>query len=445
MKNSKYLYANICIAATGGLLFGLNMAGIAGANDLIRNEFNLSATSLGTVAALLTIGCLIGALFTGKFAERYGRKPVMKIISLLYIISSLGCSFANSASLLAVFRILSGLAVGATSVVIPMYISEISPAKKRGQLVSMNQFAITIGILLAYVADYLLIGLGDDSWRYMLGVPAIFGLLFFILLLTSFPESPRWLLASGKENEAKKILLKLAGKATVEKELPEMKNSIELDRNKSKASFSELFKGKTGKVVLIGCLIASFQQITGINAIIIYAPDIFQSAGSMQSDSLIQSILVGVINFLMTIVAIWLVDRKGRKTLLLWGAAGMILSLGFLSYQFASGALNNLAIMISLLLYISFFAASFAPVVWVVISEIYPGRIKEMAMSLSTAVVWLCSFLTVQFAPVIKDQLGLGWLFGIFAFFSVLSYIFVKFFIPETKGKTLEQIEIELR
>lgn len=443
--NNRYLYWITFVAINGGLLFGLNMAGIAGATDMIKGEFSLTDSGLGTVAALLTIGCLIGALFTGGFTEKYGRKNVMIFTAVVYIISALGSALSTSSAMLTIFRVLSGLAVGATSVVGPMYISEISPAHRRGTLVSMNQFAITIGIVVAYVIDYLVMDMGDGSWRYMLVIPALFGVIYLILLLTSFPKSPRWLLSKHRREEAVAVLEKIGGKALIEKELPEMEQSVLAEQGKQKVKFSEIFRGKIGKIVLIGTLIAALQQITGINAVIMFSPDIFQVAGSAKGDSMMQAMIVGLVNFLMTIVAIWLVDRKGRKTLLLWGAVGMIISLAYLTFEFAKPVQNGTGVLIALLVYISFFSASFAPVMWVIISEIYPNRIKGVAMSFSTAVSWLCTFLTVYFAPVIQGTLGLHYLFAIFGIFSIIAFIFVKIWIPETKGKSLEQIEKELK
>lgn len=445
MANNKYLYWITFIAINGGLLFGLNMAGIAGANDMIRAKFSLSGSGLGTVASLLTIGCLVSALFTGNFTEKYGRKKVMIATAVLYVVSALGCAFAGSVVMLTVFRILSGLAVGGTSVVGPMYISEISPAKNRGRLVSFNQFAITLGIVLAYIFDYFLMDTGTDAWRYMLVVPAIFGFVYLILLLTSFPESPRWLLANNQKEESKSVLLKIGGEALLAEEMPEMEKILSQEKTKEKVSFGELFRGKTGKIVLIGTLIAALQQITGINAVIMFSPDIFHAAGSASGASMVQAMIVGIVNFLMTIVALWLVDKEGRKTLLLWGAVGMIISLGYLSLEFSKATQNGAGVLIAMLVYISFFAASFAPVMWVIISEIYPNRIKGIAMSFSTAVSWLCTFLTVYFAPVIQASLGLNYLFGIFGVFSIIAFVFVKVWIPETKGKSLEQIERELK
>jgi len=447
MKNqihTGYLYWITFVAINGGLLFGLNMAGISGAVDMLKGEFSLTDSGLGTVAALLTFGCLIGALFTGSFTEKYGRKKVMLATAVLYIISALGCAFAESSAILIVFRVLSGLAVGATSVVGPMYISEISPAQSRGRLVSMNQFAITIGIVLAYIFDYLLIGLGDNSWRYMLAVPALFGLLYLIFILISFPESPRWLVAKGRKAEAQAVMLKIGGEELIRTELGQMEKVISEEKSKEKMKVSELFKGKTGKIVAIGTAIAALQQITGINAVIMFAPEMFKAAGAAKDDSMMMSMVVGLVNFLMTIIALWLVDKKGRKTLLLWGAVGMIVSLAYLTWEFAKPEQFGVGVLVALLVYISFFAASFAPVMWVIISEIYPNRIKGVAMSFSTAISWLCTFLTVYFAPVIQGGLGLSYLFGIFGIFSVIAFVFVKFWIPETKGKSLEQIEKEL-
>ncbi len=444
MQNNRYLYWITFVAINGGLLFGLNMAGISGAVDMIKGEFSLTDSGLGTVAALLTFGCLIGALFTGNFTEKYGRKKVMIFTAVVYIISAFGCALSGSATLLTIFRVLSGFAVGATSVVAPMYISEIAPAHNRGRLVSFNQFAITIGIVLAYIFDYLLMDFGDNSWRYMLVVPGVFAMIFLMFLLVKFPESPRWLVAHGKKDAAIKVLNSIGGQTLVDTELPEMEKAFAAEQKKEKMSFGELFKGKTGKIVLIGTLIAALQQITGINAVIMFSPEIFKAAGSAQGDSVMQAMIVGLVNFLMTIVALWLVDKKGRKTLLLWGAAGMILSLAYLTYEFAQPVQNGIGVLVALLMYISFFAASFAPVMWVIISEIYPNRIKGLAMSFSTAVSWLCTFLTVYFAPVIQGSLGLHYLFAIFGVFSIIAFVFVKFWIPETKGKSLEQIEKEL-
>jgi len=440
MKNNTYLYWITFVAVNGGLLFGLNMASISGATDILQKEFSLTESNLGLVTGSMMLGCLIGALFTGSIAERIGRKKVMILTAVSFLISALGCAFSTDMVMLTAFRILTGITVGAISVTGPMYISEIAPAHKRGTLVSFNQLAITIGILLAYVFDYLLVDLGDQSWRYMLGVPALFAVLFLVFLFISFPESPRWLLKQGKEDTAKSIFNKI-GEAISDKLPVNNPNTAE----ESSVSFKELFKGRTGKIVLTGTLIAVFQQITGINAVLIFAPDILRTAGVGGESALLQSMLIGLVNFLMTIVAIRLIDKKGRKTLLLSGAVGMALALAYLTYEFSQLVRNTTIVLVALLLYISFFAASFAPVMWVIISEIYPSRIKGLAMSFSTAVSWIFTFLTVYTAPIIRSEWGDSALFAIYALFSVFAFLFVKRFIPETKGKTLEQIQEELK
>ncbi|WP_029906927.1 sugar porter family MFS transporter [Prevotella sp. 10(H)] len=440
MNNNKYLYWITFVAINGGLLFGLNMASISGATDMLKTDFSLTESGLGMVTGSMMLGCLLGALFTGGLADRFGRKKIMIFAAVSFIISALGCAFSTGIVMLTLFRILTGITVGAISVVGPMYISEVAPAHKRGTLVSFNQLAITIGILLAYFLDYILVDFGDESWRYMLGIPCVFAVLFLIFLIVSFPESPRWLLKNGKKDLAISMSQRFGNE--VSGQVSEASSSKDKG---SSVSFRELFRGRTGKIVLIGTLIAVFQQITGINAVLIFAPDILKSAGVGGETALQQSMLVGLVNFLMTIVAIRLVDKKGRKTLLLSGAVGMTIALSYLTFEFMQPERNTTMVLIALLLYIAFFAASFAPVMWVIISEIYPDRIKGLAMSFSTAVSWIFTFLTVYTAPLIRSEIGDYALFALYALFSVIAFIFVKKYIPETKGKTLEQIQEELK
>ena len=443
MKGNKYLFWIVFVAVNGGLLFGLNMAGIAGANSMIQSQFSLGESQLGFVASSLMLGCLLGALFTGRYAERYGRKKVMVVTALLYILGAIGCALSNGFILLTLFRIISGCAVGAASVVVPMYVAEVSPVAKRGALVSLNQLAITIGILIAYVADYFLLDSGSNAWRYMLAVPAIFGLLFLFCLNILFPESPRWLLAKGRRDDAIIVLKKINGDRDIDKDLADIESAIAADKQQQKASFKQLFTGKIGRIVFIGTMIAVFQQITGINAVFIFVPDIFKGAGVAGDTALLQSILIGVVNILMTLLAVRLMDSLGRKTLLLWGAVGMTLSLAYLTYSFSQPDSSAIGILIALLAYIAFLAISFSPVMWVLLSEIYPGKVKGLAMSFSTAVSWACGFLVVYLAPTIRASWGDSTLFGIFCVFSLLAFLFVKLLVPETKGKSLEQIERE--
>lgn len=441
--NKRFLSWVTFVAINGGLLFGLNMAGISGAIPFIRDYFVLDDITLGMAVSSIMIGCLIGSLFAGSLSDQYGRKAMMMVTALLFMISALGCSLTTSFWFFVVSRIIGGIAVGAASVLGPTYISEIAPPERRGALVSNNQLAIVIGILLAYVIDYALVSL-PNGWRYMMGVPFVFSLINIILLNISFPESPRWLAKVGKSDEAHRILEKIGGGIYADKESKSISTSMINQTSNKDVHIKELFRGKLAYVVLLGTLLAAFQQITGINAIVNYAPTIFQQTGVGGDTALLQSIIVGFVNFVFTIVAVRLVDKLGRKTLLLWGTAGMTISLLYLTLTFAFDSSNSFGVLISLLAYIAFFAASLAPVMWVVTSEMYPTRFRGVAMSFSTAVSWGFTLLVVQFFPWLLNNLGGMTSFGFFAGFSLLAFIFIKFYIPETKGKSLEQIESDL-
>ena len=445
MKISKNLVFTIFVAVLGSVIFGINMAAIAGAVPFIKENFILSDFELGLVVSILIVGCMIGAFSVGKISDKIGRRNTLIFTSLLFLISAIGSGFATSSSMLMVARLIGGIAVGGVSVVIPTFISEISPAKTRGTLGTMNQLGIVIGILLAYVFDFYMVE-NSDGWRWMLASPAFVAIPFALLLITSFPESPRWLILKGQNDKAKKILQKMIGTEAADLEYKTILTNIqEGQRNGGhKSSLSSLFKGKLGKVLFIGIMLAALQQITGINAIVAYAPTIFQQTGVGGDIALLQSILVGVVNFVFTLVAVWLIDKVGRKVLLVSGAMGMVLSLTYLVFAFLTNHLDGIGVTIAILAYIAFFAASLAPVMWVVTSEIYPNKIRGIAMSVSTAVSWVCTFLTVQFFPWMLNHLGGAYTFGVFLFFSLFALLFIIFRIPETKGKSLEEIEVEL-
>ena len=440
MSNYKHLYWIIFVATNGGLLFGLNIAGISGAVNSIQDFFSLNDTALGIVVSSLIIGCLLGASTTGYFIEKYGRKKVLIFTSILFAISPLGCIFAESSISLIIFRLIGGIGVGIVSVLGPTYISEISPPEKRGKLVSLHQFAIVTGILLAYIFNYFFIDIAN-GWRYILGVPFIFSILFMVLILAYLPESPRWLIAKNKDFQAFEILKKVHGSPLAKNEIKEIKNS--LSSKVKKLSFKDIFKGKIGKIVLLGAVLAIFQQIVGINAVINYAPIIFEKTGVGGNLALLQSVFIGIVNFLATIIAFYFIDSKGRKPLLIWGAIGMTITLAYISYGFAFNT-NNIGILIGILAYIAFFAGSFAPVLAVYTSEMFPNHVRGLAMSISLTANWVFTFIVVQFSPYILNHFGGATLFGIFAFCSFLALIFVKIWIPETKGKSLEEIEKEL-
>lgn len=411
MKKSKVILYSL-VAAFGALVVGLNLGGISGAIDIIETEFSLTALAKGLVASALMIGCLIGALTGGSLSDRFGRRPLMMASAALLAVSAAGCSMlSNGAAALVAFRFIGGLGVGVLSAVIPAYITEIAPEKMRGTLVSLYQLFVVIGILAAYTANYFLAG-SAGGWRYMLGFPLAFAFVDIVLLLF-LPESPVWL---EQRNRTKR----------------------------SGAKLSELFHGKIARVVFLGCMLAFFQQITGINVVINYAPGILGKVGIAGSDPMLQTVFVGAANLLFTVIALWLCDKFGRKTLLVSGCAGLVLSLGYLTYAFSIDAPSNIGILVALLAYIAFFALSLSPLMFVVTSEMYPSHIRGTAMALSTGISWVCAFLVVQFYPWMESTLGANVTFGIFCALCLLAGLFIHFFIPETKGKKLEDIQKEL-
>jgi sugar porter (SP) family MFS transporter len=440
MSNYKHLYWIIFVATNAGLLFGLNMAGISGAVSSIQNFFNLNETTIGIVVSSLILGCLIGVASMGYLIEKYGRRKVIIFTSILFAISSLVCGLVQDYITLIIFRVICGIGLGIVSVLGPTYISEIAVAEKRGVLVSLHQFAIVTGILLAYIINYFLIDLAN-GWRLMLAVPFVFSLIFMILTIIYLPESPRWLVTKGKESEAFKILEKIHGLDLAKKEIKEIKNSTSF--NDKKISIKYLLKGKVRKIVLIGLGLAVFQQIVGINAILNYAPIIFEKTGVGGGTALLQAVFLGLVNFLATIVGLIFIDSKGRKPLLIWGAIGMTITLTYASFGFMFN-LSSISILIAILAYVAFFAASFAPILGVITSEMFSNNFRGLAMSFTGTFSWIGTFIIVQFSPYILNKFGGAILFGIFAISSFLALIFVKIWIPETKGKSLEEIEKDL-
>lgn len=411
MKKSKII-AYALAAAFGAFVVGLNLGGISGAIDIIEKEFSLTSLSKGLVASALMVGCLVGALSGGRLSDKFGRRPLMFVSAALLALSAAGCAFlSNGAAPLVVFRFVGGLGVGILSAVIPAYITEISPEKMRGTLVSLYQLFVVIGILAAYVANCFFVCF-DGNWHWMLGFPLVFA-AFDMVLLLFLPESPIWLVQRNAEK-------------------------------KKEASFSELFRGKMRKVVLLGCTLAFFQQITGINVVINYAPGILGKVGIAGSDPLLQTVYVGAANLLFTVIALWLCDKFGRKTLLVSGCAGLVVSLGYLTYAFSIDNPSNVGILVAILAYIAFFALSLSPLMFVVTSEMYPSHIRGTAMSLSTGISWVCAFLVVQFYPWMESTFGANVTFGIFGALCLVAGLFIYFCIPETKGKKLEDIEREL-
>ena len=372
--DNKKIYLITFIAANGGLLYGLNMAGISGCVDSIQQIFGLSSNSIGLAVSILTLGCLVGSFFVGQLADIISRRGVFILSAIIMALTSLGLFYAQSIVWVIVLRFISGLVVGAVSVVSPMYISEISPSDKRGTLVSFNQFAITIGILFAYLINfYFKERLAPAvAWHYMLAVPFVFSIVFLLLALFILPHSPRWLMAKGLK--AKDVLYWMMGKKDGRKEYNALQTSFTEASAEEKVVFSDIFRGNIGKVVLLGTLLAVLQQIMGINAVVNYAPVLFKQMGSA-TDPFMQSIIIGVVNVVFTVVALGFVDWLGRKKLLLIGSVGSTLALLYLVIATVF-KMEGIGMSLALFAYIAFFAATWSPIMWVVISEIYPNEFE---------------------------------------------------------------------
>ena len=426
------------IAALGGFLFGFETAVISGAEKTIQSLWNLSSGWQGFTVASSLIGTVIGSLIAGMPAQRYGRKKVLLVIAFLYLVSAIGCSLTTIWEFFILFRFIGGLAVGASSVVGPMYRSEIAPANIRGRLAGSFQLNIVAGIFVAYLTNFLFVGMGEDSWRWMLGVMVVPSLLFAILL-RSIPESPRWLWINGKPEEAKKIFERTGDLQAVAEIQEETSSDISPVPEK-------LFSSKFRKPILFAVLLAMFNQLAGINAILYYAPRIFEMAGFSQADAYLQPVYIGAANLLFTLLAMTMIDRFGRKKLLIIGSLGMILFLGLTAMAFKGDMAGNQLVLIYLIGFIAFFAFSQGAVIWVFIAEIFPNSVRSQGGSLGSFTHWIMAAIISWTFPIIVEGSPQGGYYS-FLFYTVmmvLHLIFVVRFLPETKGKSLEQIQQEL-
>lgn len=434
-KSGFYLFTISIVAALGGLLFGFDTAVISGVVPFIEKQFLLSGAEIGWIVSSLILGCIVGVILSGAPADKYGRKKVLSTAALLFVVSAIGTASANSILVFVIFRVLGGFAVGIASMVSPMYIAEIAPAKQRGQLVSLNQLTIVIGILVAFFSNYLLVDTGENNWRWMLLVMALPALLFFIALFF-VPESPRWLVLHKEEKKALRTLEKINGTIVAANELKIIKNSL---NNKTDSCFKAVFAPELRLPLMVGIGLAFFQQITGINTIMYYAPLIFEKSGLSIDSAIYQTILIGVINLVFSLVAIYFVDRLGRKPLLIIGSTLMTISLLILSFSFTYGMSSTIT-LIAILLFIASFATSLGPITWVIISELFPNHVRGKAMSVSIVFVWISCFFVSLLFPILLEKIGGGNTFLVLAFFCLLSLGFNIKFVKETKGKELEEI-----
>lgn len=426
------------IVALGGFLFGFDTAVISGVEEQIQQLFNLSPFWHGLTISSALIGTIIGALIPGKPVDKYGRKSILIVVAILYMISAIGSALSESLSLFIIYRFIGGIGVGASSVVAPMYIAEISPAKIRGKMTALFQFNVIFGILIAYVSNYLLRGVGLEPWRWMLGVEGI-PALFFLCLLFLIPESPRFLIKTGKIHQAKLILEKIENSSVdIDKMIETIRESLITSIHHKQEIFSRVYI----KPLSIAFLVAMFNQFSGINAILYYAPRIFEISGLNKADSLLQSILIGVTNGVFTIVGMILIDKVGRKKLLIVGSIGMSICLGLIAKTFYMQDFSGYILLIALLSYIMFFGFSTGAVIWVLIAEIFPNKVRGKGQSIGSFTHWFfAAIITFLFPIIVKEsEFGVGHSFMFFSLMMLVQVIVVWKFFPETKGRTLEDI-----
>jgi sugar porter (SP) family MFS transporter len=452
-----YIWLISAVAALGGLLFGWDWVVIGGAKPFFQRYFQLtSEAQIGWANSCALIGCLVGALVAGALSDKFGRKRLLILSAFLFAITSLGNALAVNFSIFIFWRMLGGVAIGLASNLSPMYIAEVAPARMRGKLVSINQLTIVVGILLAQVINWSLVRhlpagatdefirnswFGQQGWRWMFGLTAVPSLLFFVGMFF-VPESPRWLAKNGKSENAKSILQRIGGENYGAAAMTEI-NSTLAGEEVQRVRFADLLDPKMAKVLVLGVTLAVFQQWCGINVIFNYAEEIFKAAGYDISSVLSNIAWTGSVNLAFTFVALGVVDRGGRRPLMLFGAAGLAviyLVLGFCYHASVTG----LPVLLLVLSAIACYSMSLAPVTWVVISEIFPNRIRGAAMSVAVSALWLACFLLTFTFPLLNARLGPAGTFWLYAAICVLGFVFIFYKLPETKNKSLEQIEREL-
>ena len=438
--NRGFVYLAATFAALGGLLFGYDTGVISGAELFFRNEFTLSTFALEVIVSGVLAGAAIGALIGGRLADLFGRRKLLIATAIIFAVGAILCAIAPSPLMLAVGRIIVGFGIGLSSSGVPVYISEVAPADARGWQVSLFQLAITVGILLAYLVDYAFAA--TQGWRWMFGLAvipaAIFGAGMFFL-----PESPRWLLRRGQRETARAMLVRIRGTVDVDAEFLEIEQSV--TKAPESGRFSDLFARSLRPALVVGIGLAIFQQITGINTVIYYAPLIIQTAGiSSASGAILATAGIGAVNVLMTIFSMWLIDRKGRRPLLLTGIAGMAVTLGLLGFVFRishqSTGMAWLAV-ISMMAYVGSFAISLGPIFWLLISEIYPLKIRNSAEGVAATFNWGANLVVALTFLTLVEKLGPSLTFWFYGLCAIAAGLFSHYIVPETKGRTLEEIE----
>jgi len=439
-KNSVLAWS--MVVALGGFLFGFDTAVISGAEKSIQQFWHLSVFEHGLTISIALIGTVIGSLVGSRPSDKFGRKNTLYFVAIAYLISSLGTALSNDWTLFLMFRFLGGLGVGTSSVTAPIYISEVSPAEKRGSLVGLFQFNVVLGILISYLSNYLISQVDTDAWRWMLGVQAVPSLIFLILI-KFIPESPRWLVLKRGEDARALAILRIINPLNCDDELKAIKAS-QKESESANAGSGNLFNRQYRTPVFLAVAFAFFNQVSGINAIIYYAPRIFEMAGLGAHSSLLSTVGIGVINFVFTLIAINIIDKVGRRLLMLIGSIGLIGSLLLVAITFYNQSFSGLAIPIFIMVFIAFFAFSQGAVIWVFISEIFPNQVRAKGQTLGSSTHWVMAALVAFCFPYFAEKLGGATTFFFFSGMMVLQLIFVWKFMPETKGRSLEQIGSKL-
>lgn len=459
-NNTPFIILISAIAAIGGFLFGFDSGVINGTVDALQVAFNSSAAVSGFNVASMLLGCAIGAFIAGNFSDKFGRKKVMIATALFFTISAWGSGISTSSAEFVAFRLFGGFAIGAASVLCPAYISEIAPASIRGRLSSLQQLAIVLGLFVAFLSNYLIalgahgatghFWLGYEGWQWMFWVGMIPAVIFLISLFT-IPESPRYLVAVGRSAEAKVVLDTLIDPADADAKVKEIQDTLIADHKPSMADLYDKAKKQIHPVLWAGIGLAAFQQLIGINVVFYYGAVLWHAAGFTEANALLQNVISGGVNIVSTLIAISLIDKVGRKPLLIVGSVGMAITLGLLAYLFGTSpvvdgnlklsASNGLFALIAANSYVFFFGVSWGPVMWVLLGEMFQNQFRGAALSVSGFVQWIANFSITMTFPIMLVGIGLGGSYGVYTFFAILSIFFVAKFVTETKGMELEEMK----
>ena len=446
-RGSAYVWGISIVATLGGLLFGYDTAVISGAIGFLRAHFELDTIQMGWAASSALVGCMAGAAAAGTLSDRFGRRTMLVISAVLFAVSGIGCALPRTIVEFNIYRIIGGIGVGFASMLSPLYIAEVAPARIRGRLVSVNQFAIVTGMLVVYFVNYFIALQGNDAWnievgwRWMLGSESLPAFIFLAGLF-AVPESPRWLVKQGRRQEASRILARVDGEQMAGEELSRLDGLLKQEPG----TLADLFRPGLRRVLALGIALAVLQQVTGINVFLYYGPEIFKHLGNETNAALLQTVIVGAVNLTFTIAAVLVVDRLGRKPLMILGSAGMGISLTFLGLA-AYLQKTELWVLTFMLMYIASFAIAIGPVTWVLLSEIFPTKVRGRAMAIATLLLWLANYIVSQTFPILDEHPFLvatfhhGFAFWLYAAMCLVLIFVVWRWVPETKGKTLEEIE----